>query len=138
MKIKVSEATNLQLDWLVAKCGGYFSTVGQQPAYWESAHGAKHFITMRDDEGHGVHWTHSSTDWGEGGPILERENITVGPYHDIDGAVILDAWQAYIGWNEHELEPMHQTDGPTPLIAAMRCYVTSKLGDEVEVPGELE
>jgi hypothetical protein len=27
--------------------------------------------------------------------------------------------------------------GPTPLIAAMRCYVISKLGDEVEVPDEL-
>jgi hypothetical protein len=28
--------------------------------------------------------------------------------------------------------------GPTPLIAAMRCYVTLKLGDEVEVPEELK
>lgn len=27
--------------------------------------------------------------------------------------------------------------GPTPLIAAMRCYVASKLGDEVEIPEEL-
>jgi hypothetical protein len=27
--------------------------------------------------------------------------------------------------------------GPTPLIAAMRCYVASKLGDEVELPEEL-
>ena len=28
------------------------------------------------------------------------------------------------------------TRGPTPLIAAMRCYVASKLGDEVDVPEE--
>ena len=27
--------------------------------------------------------------------------------------------------------------GPTPLIAAMRCYVASKLGDEIEIPTEL-
>ncbi len=27
--------------------------------------------------------------------------------------------------------------GPTMLIAAMRCYVKSKLGDEVEIPDEL-
>jgi hypothetical protein len=27
--------------------------------------------------------------------------------------------------------------GPTPLIAAMRCYCCSKLGDEVEVPEEV-
>lgn len=27
--------------------------------------------------------------------------------------------------------------GPTPLVAAMRCYVASKLGDVVDVPKEL-
>ena len=27
--------------------------------------------------------------------------------------------------------------GPTPLIAAMRYLIASKLGDEVEVPDEL-
>ena len=27
--------------------------------------------------------------------------------------------------------------GPTPLIAAMRCYVASKLGDDVDIPEEL-
>ena len=28
--------------------------------------------------------------------------------------------------------------GKTKLIAAMRCYVASKLGDEVEIPEELK
>jgi hypothetical protein len=28
--------------------------------------------------------------------------------------------------------------GPTPLVAAMRCYCASKLGDEVDVPEELK
>ncbi|MNW06473.1 hypothetical protein D3C71_2028910 [compost metagenome] len=28
-------------------------------------------------------------------------------------------------------------DGPTPLIAAMRCYVASRVGDEVDLPEEL-
>ena len=27
--------------------------------------------------------------------------------------------------------------GPTPLVAAMRCYVASRLGDEVEISEEL-
>lgn len=27
--------------------------------------------------------------------------------------------------------------GPTPLIAAMRCFVASRLGDEIEIPEEL-
>ena len=27
--------------------------------------------------------------------------------------------------------------GPTPLVAAMRAYVASKLGDEIDVPDDL-
>ena len=38
-------------------------------------------------------------------------------------------WMAYIRHDEEYF-------GPTPLIAAMRCYVASVLGDEVEVPDE--
>lgn len=30
-----------------------------------------------------------------------------------------------------------QAAAPPPLISAMRCYVASKLGDEIEVPKEL-
>jgi hypothetical protein len=65
---------------------------------------------------------HPSTDWSQGGPIIERERISIT--HQVG------RWAA-------------QTDddlfayGPTPLIAAMRCYVASKLGDEVEIPEEL-
>jgi len=36
-----------------------------------------------------------------------------------------------------ENDPIIHGKGPTPLIAAMRCYVASKLGDEVEIPQEL-
>ena len=63
-----------------------------------------------------------STDWAYGGPIIERERICL-----IDQGG--DYWQALWGWKE--------AFGPTPLIAAMRCYVASKLGDEVEIPEEL-
>ena len=35
------------------------------------------------------------------------------------------------------LEMLYYAAGPTPLIAAMRCYVVSKLGEEVEVPDAL-
>jgi hypothetical protein len=30
-----------------------------------------------------------------------------------------------------------EDEGPTPLVAAMRCYVASKMGDEVDVPEDL-
>lgn len=63
-----------------------------------------------------------STDWAHGGAIIERERITL-----IDQGG--DYWQACCGWKE--------AFGDTPLIASMRCYVVSKLGDEVEIPDEL-
>ena len=65
---------------------------------------------------------HYSTDWAQGGPIIEREKIEC--LHD-GGQWYVDAPH---GWYE----------GPTLLITAMRCYVASVLGDEVEVPNELE
>lgn len=67
-----------------------------------------------------------STDWEDGGPIIEREQIA--PYHrDEDGSD--NVWHAVCpmpkGYEATE-------DGPTLLIAAMRAYVASKYGDEVE------
>ena len=59
-----------------------------------------------------------SSDWAFGGPIIQREMIAI--YGD---------WNATLGEGTYE--------GPTPLIAAMRCYVASVLGDEVEVPDGL-
>jgi hypothetical protein len=127
MKIKTSELQGAALDWAVAKCEGYFSNAGQSPEYWCSTHGAEHFVRMRNAEGHGVHWTHGSTDWGEGGPIIERERIDV--------MWCGDRWCAYAMTPDKQTQL--QDEGPTPLIAAMRCYVASKLGDEVDVPEEL-
>ena len=63
-----------------------------------------------------------STDWAQGWPIIEREGVCVKKHPNW--------WTAYI-------ENDNLAQGPTPLIAAMRCYVASKLGDEVEVPEEI-
>jgi hypothetical protein len=69
-----------------------------------------------------------STDWAQGGPIIEREGINL---RALSGALWeAETWSAEGG--------QYLLDGPTPLIAAMRCYVASVLGDEVEVPNELE
>ena len=63
-----------------------------------------------------------STDWAHGGPIIERERIAT------NYSAKRDCWFA-----ENFLETCAE-GGQTPLIAAMRCYVASKLGDEVDVP----
>ena len=69
------------------------------------------------------------TDWSAAGPLIEREEITM---QHIGGAA---KWMSY--WNDKRLNFLPVMYGPTPLIAAMRCYVASKLGDEVDVPEEL-
>ena len=59
----------------------------------------------------------------EGGPIIERERIDVLYEHDL----------RWIAVPQKGIESY----GPTPLIAAMRCYVASVLGDTVDIPEEL-
>ena len=66
----------------------------------------------------------ASTKWSQAGPIIEREGLCVNPDFP-------RGWMAIT--NNAELIQF----GPTPLIAAMRCYVASKLGDEIEIPEEL-
>jgi hypothetical protein len=71
-----------------------------------------------------------SSKWSQGGPIIEREKISVIGYTDqweacADVGIYVDNYQG--DW----------ISGPTALIAAMRCYVASKIGDEVEIPKEL-
>jgi hypothetical protein len=45
--------------------------------------------------------------------------------------------EAEQGWYAEDKDGDHVQTGPTPLIAAMRCYVASKLGGDVEIPNEL-
>ena len=74
-------------------------------------------------------WHWYSTDWAVGGPIIEREKIGIVPSDD-DANV----------WIGSMLEPEWKFNrtGPTPLIAAMRCYVAYHLGEDVGIPEELK
>lgn len=74
-----------------------------------------------------------STDWQFGGPIIEREKIEWQWLPAPDKAHQYGARKPSLGG----LNRTFCMDGPTVLIAAMRCYVASKLGDEVQVPGEV-
>ena len=67
-----------------------------------------------------------STDWSLAGPIIEREGVGVFKYSNGPE------------WTARTADyPPKYFKGPTPLVAAMRCYVASKLGDDVDVPEEL-
>ena len=108
MKIKTSELTGAALDYAVALA------LGKRPSM---------FIFSQTGALAQEH--RYSTNWSQGGPIIEREGIGVSP----------DTWLDW--WVAQVKGGVYRDHGPTPLIAAMRCFVASKLGDEVDVPGEL-
>ena len=116
MKVKVSEATPVQIDWMVATAQQAYG--GLTPSIDTDLDG-----TLRVNCG--GQYPDWSTDWAQGGPIIEREKIAVDPDAD-DGQWAASTRDAPCYWTGHP-----------PLIAAMRCYVASKMGDEVEVPEEL-
>jgi hypothetical protein len=121
--MKTSELQGAALDWAVAKCEG-IRIVGFKQ-------GRATFIDPADDGALNETLINYSTDWAQGGPIIERERIAIWfeKYDDIDSA--LPVWAA-VRFNEQDYY------GSTPLIAAMRCYVASKLGDEIEIPVMVE
>jgi len=111
--IKVSKATGPVLDWLVATCEGlnpFINTPYDGNVY---THGGRQFVSRY------------TTAWAQSGLIIEREKLTVQPV------------VSPVGWVARTQRGDNVWEGPTPLIAALRCYVASKLGDTAEVPKEL-
>lgn len=111
MKTRTNTLTGAALDWAVAKCEGRSEpeVVNNFAVAWYT-------------------WgsTHYSTNWSQGGPIIERESIRT--------------WPKGGGWAAESFVPNQQgieCVGPTILIAAMRCFVASCLGDEIDVPDDL-
>ena len=123
MKYKTSELDGDALDYCVR-----IAESGEQPfvsvAEWAAA----------NDYGYSP-----SANWIEGGPIIEREGIWLTYWNSI--------WFADIpGVAGDPDRPPKDGEygapgyvkgtgsGLTPLVAAMRCFVCSKLSDEVELP----
>ena len=126
MKIKVSEATALQLDWLVTTIEFPKGSYGGEAEHY-SGNGGERWIRIPDKKNRTYVLANYSTNWAQGGPIIEREGINT--YQVQDGT-----WQGNLDYGMTD-ELIYW--GPTPLIAAMRCFVVSKMGDEVDVPEEL-
>jgi len=117
MKIKTNELIDKALNWAV----GSVEKLPSDMLAWQDGES----VIIRTVVGSTYTFRcEFSTQWAQGGPIIEREKITVSydeDYHE---------WNA--GWG-----CINRSSGPTLLIAAMRAYVTSKLGDEVDIPEEL-
>lgn len=120
-QMKTNQLTGAALDWAVVKCEC------NMPAPFKSIPVVLNGTVrvFRGDMGLHSDPISPSTNWAQGGMIIEREKLDVF----CSGSV----WDASTG----DRHPNVIKTGLTPLIAAMRCYVASKLGDEVEIPTEL-
>ena len=110
--MRTAELTGAALDWAVAS----IELTGHDD-YTNVL-----MVTVGDDND----WRYNpSTDWAQGGAIIEREGMQLWKGGE---------WCASL---DQSFNPPDFQTGETPLIAAMRCYVASKLGDEVEMPDAL-
>ena len=133
--MKTDELTGAALDWAVAKCEGYtclHKTDGRMPH-------EPQLVMWPPRKAYGLVdlWELGySTDWSLAGPIIERERMGVwfsDAVIEADGTVDRD--KCYYA---EDKDGDHVQTGPTSLIAAMRCYVESKLGAEIKLPEELK
>ena len=113
--MKTSELTGSHLDWAVAKCEGVLE---DEEAYYINEYTGALMLDRGDDS---VAYCPSKL-WDHGGPIIEREKLCIT-------ATPSAHWDA----RTTDYPPTYHS-GPTPLVAAMRCYVASKLGEYVDVP----
>lgn len=103
-QIKTSELSGSALDWAVAKCEGR-----KEPEVANNF--AVAWYTWRN--------THYSTNWAQGGPIIERERIDINS--TINQGSVFDEWRAVKGIgqkNKITLRP-----NPTNRSNALLCGI---------------
>jgi hypothetical protein len=129
MKISTCELKGRALDWVVATIEGYGNL--QKNVYH-----ATQPLTMHRKDGQCVLFDtlKYSADWALVGPILDRALIGVYPVDSNTFAAFkYQPAGSLATMAGHQLSAFKQK-GPTAPLAAMRCYVESMLGSEVEVP----
>jgi hypothetical protein len=129
--MKTNELTGAALDWAVA------TALGRGPKYNMESHGRTWRGWWLAGPGYDYEPMPSySTNWAQGGSIIEREGIELQCNTSaLQAAAYKNAnpdWFACLKFKRAD-----HWHGTTPLIAAMRCYVASKLGDDINIPEEL-
>lgn len=144
--MKTAELTGAALDWAVAQA----EKDSDEGIFYDEDYDSMGFYDHDD-----VFCPYQpSSSWAQGGPIIERENITViranSTYQERKNIpqwfAETSQWVGHAADESYEHQSMEPTFmisedggyyGTTPLEAAMRCYVASKLGDKIEIPEEL-
>lgn len=131
MKVKTADLIGPALDWAVAQCKGFKKIYAM--AAWSNKHGAHGGpqVMVSNEEDSSFDYRPSSN-WAQGGPIIERARIALRA-HDHD----VQEWSAEPSINTVQTRLSAFSTGPTPLISACRCFVAARLGDEVDIPDEL-
>ncbi len=130
IEVKTAELIGPALDWVVDAIES-----GKPLEIRHHKNGSGEWIFVADGVPYPSGPRKFSTDWNQGGPLIERHGIEVFCNLSAEQASrFKDAspdWRACmnLGRSEHSY-------GPTPLIAAMRC-LAAKLGEVVMVPAEL-
>lgn len=123
MKVRTEQLTGAALDWAVARAEGLTVFVGMNhtltgPAVRE--------LGVEDEPVFSP-----STDWLFVGALIEREEIAVMPTDRGWFTSMSDT-------NEEEGTVVNFSKrAASPLISALRCFVSRKIGDEVDLPDEL-
>lgn len=124
MKVKAAKLIGPALNWAVAKCEG------------------KNITLMRNDDGSlfpqpvwadGIQQLDYDSSWNLSGPIIEREELKI--FKNAAGANWVAGRERL--WPDATGLRCQYKHAPTILVAGLRCFVASRMGDEVDVPDEL-
>lgn len=151
-KYTVSELEGYRLDMAVARAEG-LTICESGGSIWAKDESGDHMGYITSDS---MPAYSPSKLWQQGGPIIDRDHIFLQPpcrEHHHGGSTPgwnrYDYWRATVSANTRvwfkpeDREPgaflsdkgrVGRGCGSTPLVAAMRAYVTSKFGEEVELP----
>lgn len=137
--VSTTELVGRALDWAVATCEGMEPTVTDGRRIWI---GAKRPFDP-------------SISWADAGPIIAREAIglrkhtrsnlwfamrsaDMGDGQTVDWAELtIRGGEPYGAFSYQVSKRQQRFHGHTALVAAMRCFVATKLGTVVEVPANL-
>lgn len=138
MKIKTSELTGAALDWAVAIAEGW--TITSVPKDIDGNYAGEVLVPHGYSEefkftprgevpiNYFVSRRKWSSDWSQGGPLIEKYTIGLNLH-----------WGEWGAWIRGTCYESNDPDAyaATPLIAACRAIVAAKLGDEVDIPEDL-
>ena len=147
--LETKKLQGAQLDWAVAAAAGIDVLIVLPNPY-------PHAVRLAQQVGTSYH---PSTNWSQAGPLFDIDGEAITVYEDMHwnggdlgterflacyrigiepkvmgyGSTLSGAWTK----SAETFNGLHTCPGDTYLVAAMRCFVTSRLSDYIDVPSEL-